>query len=77
MKLDLTAPQLVITGPTSGTVTVPLLQVTGYSREALSRLSYAISNEAGSATGLQAVITVQLESTNTAKFTTNYFQCYP
>ena len=60
LKLDRTPPQLVITGPTNTTVTVPLLQLTGYSSEALSSLTYAISNAAGIATGLQAVITGQV-----------------
>jgi hypothetical protein len=76
LKLDLTAPQLVITGPTSSTVLFPLIQLTGYSPEALSGISYSISNAAGTATGQQAVITGQFYSTNTAEFTTNYFQCY-
>jgi hypothetical protein len=76
LKLDRTPPQLLITGPTNSTVTVPLLQLTGYSPEALSSLTYAISNAAGIATGLQAVITGQVYNTNTAEFTTNYFQCY-
>lgn len=53
-----------------------MIQLTGYSTEALSGISYGISNAAGTATGQQAVITGQFYSTNTAEFTTNYFQCY-
>ena len=76
LKLDRTPPQLVITSPSNGTVGVPLLQLTGYSMEALSGLTYSISNSAGTTTGQQAEIIGQLYSTNTSEFTTNFFQCY-
>ena len=75
-KLDTTAPALFLTGPTNSTVTAPMIQLTGYSPEALASLTYDLSNATGVVMGQLAVITGQAYSTNTAEFTTNYFQCY-
>ena len=75
-KLDTTAPTLAITGPTNSTVTAPMIQLTGYSPEALASLTYDLSNATGVVMGQLAVITGQAYSTKTAEFTTNYFQCY-
>lgn len=74
LKLDLTPPTLIITGPTNGTVGVPLIQLTGCSPEALNSLSYDLSNASGTLTGQPAMITGQYYSINTAEFTTNYFR---
>ena len=76
LKLSLTPPQLVITGPTNNPATVPLIQLTGYSVKALSRISYDISNAAGTATNQQIVVTGQAYNTSTMEFSTNYFQGY-
>jgi hypothetical protein len=76
LKLDTTPPRFVITSPTNSTVNVPMIQLTGYSPEALSRISYDLTNSLGLVTNQQALIADQAYSTNTWEFTTNYFQCY-
>lgn len=76
LKLDFTPPALIVTSPTNSTVTVPLIQLTGFSPEALAGISYDISNAARIATNQQAMIVGQAYNTNTVEFTTNYFQCY-
>jgi hypothetical protein len=74
LKLDYTPPSLVITSPTNSTM--PVIQLTGYSPEALASISYDLSNAVTVVTNQQAFITDQSYSTNTWEFTTNYFQCY-
>jgi hypothetical protein len=76
LKLDTTPPVLVITSPTNSTVNVPMIQLTGYSVEALGSLRYDLSNALGVVTNQLVEITDEFYSTNTAEFTTNYFQCY-
>jgi len=76
LKLTFTPPSLFITGPATNPVTMPLIQLTGYSGKALSSLAYDISNAAGTASNQQAVVTGQFYDTNTMEFTTNYFQGY-
>ena len=76
LKLDTTPPQLVIAGPTNGTVNVPMIQLTGYSPEALSGISYDIANALGLATNQQVLVLDQSYSTNTWEFTTNTFQAF-
>ena len=76
LKLDYTPPQLVITDPAGGTVDKSVIQVTGYSPEALGGISYDLANAAGVATNQPVLITGQSYSTNTAEFTTNFFQAY-
>jgi len=76
LKLDTTPPPLVITGPTNGTVNVPMIQLTGYSPEALSGISYDITNALGLATNQQVLVLEQSYSTNTWEFTTNTFQAF-
>ena len=76
LKLDFTPPALVITSPTNGTVNVPVIQLTGFSSEALSSLAYDISNATGIATNQPVMITGQFYDTNTMEFTTNCFQGY-
>jgi len=74
LKLDFTPPALVITGPTNGTVDVPVIQLTGYSPEALAHISYELTNLSGVFSNQQVLITSQFCSTNTWEFTTNYFE---
>ena len=76
VKLDTTPPVLTITGPSNRNVSVSMIQLTGYSAEALSRLTYDISNATGILTDQLAVVTGQYYDTNTAEFTTNCFQAY-
>ncbi len=76
IKLDLTPPALVITGPTNGTVDVPMIQLTGYSPEALSSISYDLSNAAGTVTNQQVLVLDQYYDTNSLGFTTNTFQAF-
>ena len=75
LKLDLTPPVLVVTNPIVTTVSVPLIQLQGYSPEALQHISYDLTNAAGMLTNQDAGITEQFYSTNTWEFTTNYFDC--
>jgi hypothetical protein len=75
LKLDRTPPQLTVTSPTTTTVNVPMLQLTGYSLEALDHISCDLTNALGLATNLDAGVTDQYYDTNTFEFTTNYFEC--
>jgi hypothetical protein len=74
VTLDTTPPLLVFTGPTNNTVSQPMIQLQGYSTEALSRISYDITNAVGSMANQRIFITSQYTDTNTWIFTTNYFQ---
>jgi hypothetical protein len=76
LKLDLTPPLLAITNPVTGTVIQPLIQLQGYSPEALSSLSYDLTNASGLVTNQPALILDQYFDTNTLEFTTNDFQCF-
>jgi len=76
LKYDVTPPQLVITGPTNSTVNVPVIQLTGYSPEALGSYSYDLTNATGLVTNQQVLVLNQFYDTNTEEFTTNYFQCF-
>ncbi|MEI7533958.1 MAG: alpha/beta hydrolase [Verrucomicrobiae bacterium] len=76
LKLDYTPPQLVVTQPMSGTVSVPMIQVQGFASEPLASITYDISNAAGIFTNLTGYVTGQNYDTNLLAFTTNYFQCY-
>jgi hypothetical protein len=76
VTLDTTPPPLFITGPTNSAVTQPVIQLTGFSPEALSSLSYDISNAAGLVTNQQVLVLDQFYDTNLLKFTTNNFQAF-
>ena len=76
LKLDFTPPTLVITSPTNPTVNVPVIQLTGFSPESLTSISYDLSNAAGTVTNQPVLVEGQDYSTNTMEFTTNYFQAY-
>jgi hypothetical protein len=69
-------PVLVITGPTNSTVNVAVLQLTGYSSEALSGISYDLSNAVATVTNQQVLITGQDYDTVNMEYTTNYFHGY-
>lgn len=74
VTLDTTPPLLVITNPVSNTTSRPMIELQGYSPEALSSISYDITNATGLVTNQQVFITSQCTDTNTWMFTTNYFQ---
>ena len=76
LKLDITPPVLIITSPTNGTVDVPMIQLQGFSTEALESISYDLTNALGSVTNQQVLITDQSYSTSAWEFSTNYFQGY-
>lgn len=73
LKLDLNPPLLVITNPTFSTISIPLIQLQGYSPEALGRIVYDITNATGLITNLPVLVTGQFYGTNTFEFTTNAF----
>jgi hypothetical protein len=75
LKLDLTPPQITMTSPTPGVVTLPTIQVQGFSPEKLESVSCDVSNATGLTTNLSAGVTDQCYDTNTWEFTTNYFEC--
>jgi len=66
---------LGLTNPVS-TVSTRLVQVQGWVNQALSRLTYDVSNAAGITTNLTGYWQPEDYDTNTLKFTTNSFQCY-
>jgi hypothetical protein len=74
LKLDFTPPLLAVTNPASGTVSQPMIQLQGYSPEALSSLHYDLTNAAGVFTNQQVLVFHQEYDTNTWEYTTNYFQ---
>ncbi len=76
LKLDTMPPQLVITGPTNGTVNVPVIQLTGYCPEALAGISYDLSNAAGTVTNLDVLILDQSYDATTWEFTTTTFEAF-
>lgn len=75
-KLDYTPPQIVITNLPGLTVAVPMIQIQGLVNEALSRLTYDVSNATGIFTNLTGYTTEVFYDTNQLAFTTNSFQCY-
>ena len=76
LKLDTTPPKLVITGPASGTVNTPMIQLTGFSPEVLSRISYDLTNSSGLVTNQQVLVLDQFYDTNSFELTTNTFQAF-
>ena len=72
IKVDTTPPQLFITGPSSP-VDIPMIQLTGYSLEDLSSITYDINNLA---TNQQIDVTNRFFDNRNWEFTTNYFQGY-
>lgn len=76
LKLDWTPPTLIITNPTNGTVDVPMIQLQGFSPEALSSISYDLTNALGLVTNQQVLVLNQTYDTNTWEFTTNTFQAF-
>jgi hypothetical protein len=76
IKVDYTPPALVITGPTNAMVDTPMIQLTGYSLEDLSAISFDITNFAGLLTNQQISVTDRFFDANPWEFTTNTFQGY-
>ena len=76
LDLDYTPPQLTITNPTSGTVSVPVVQLQGVANEELSSLTFDVSNATGVVTGQPGYWWPSFYDTNVLAFTTNNFQCY-
>jgi hypothetical protein len=78
--LDRVAPTITVTNPiltgASSTVGRPYLQIQGFANEPVVKLSYDISNAAGTATNLDVSVTDQVLDTNLVNFTTNFFQAY-
>ena len=74
--LDTTPPSIVITNPVGNVVSQPMIQLQGYSPEALSSLSYDLSNATGLVVNQPAFVTAQHSDINAWKFTTNWFQCF-
>ena len=76
LTLNVTPLTLMVTNPSSSTVSQPTIQVQGYASKPLSSLAYDISNAAGIFTNQTGYVTGQFYNTNLQMFTTNYFQCY-
>jgi hypothetical protein len=74
LKLDLTPPAIVVTGPTKSTVDVPMIQLTGYCPEDLASISYDLTNDAISLTNQQIVVLDRHFDRSAFEFTTNTFQ---
>ncbi len=75
LNLDWTPPTITITNPMAGAdVTGSYLQVQGMVDEALSSLTYAVSNATGILTNQSGSVTGQYLDPDTQLFTTNYFQ---
>lgn len=77
LKVDYTPPDIVLTSPAPGsTLNLPLVQLTGYSSEALRNISYDIANAAGLLTNQSVSIVDQSYDTNNWEFATNSFQAF-
>jgi len=76
LKLDWTPPALFITNPTNTTVDIPMIQLRGFSPEALSSISYDLTNAACFVTNQQILVLDQYYDTNTWEFTTNTWQAF-
>ncbi len=75
LKLDSLAPVLVVTNPVVSTISVPVIQVYGYSPEALDSISCTVSNAVGTAISVNTEIRGDYFDTNIWDVTTNYFAC--
>ena len=76
LTLNTIAPTVVITNPAAGVVSQPMIQVQGFANEALSHVTFDVSNATGIFTNQTGYITSQYYDANLLTFTTNYFQCY-
>ncbi|MEI6077297.1 MAG: hypothetical protein WCS94_17080, partial [Verrucomicrobiota bacterium] len=76
IKLDWTPPALFITNPTNTTVDIPTIQLQGFSPEALSSISYDLTNAAGLVTNQQILVLNQYYDTSTGEYTTNTWQAF-
>jgi hypothetical protein len=76
LKLLLVPPPLVITTPNNTNVNEPVVQITGYSPEALNVISYNLTNSAGVVQNQPVWILGQQYDTNNLEFTTNTFQAF-
>ena len=76
LKLDWTPPALFITNPTNTTVDIPMIQLQGFSPEALSSISYDLTNAAGLVTNQQVLVLNQYYDTTTWEYTTNTWQAF-
>ena len=80
LKLDTTPPVLVITNPImaggAATVDIPMIQIQGYSPEALSQISYDLTNAAGVISNQPVLILNQYYDPASAEYTTNTFQAF-
>jgi hypothetical protein len=74
LKLNYSPPVLVITNPTVSTISVPLVQIKGYTAQNLASVTYDISNATGVVTGQSGGITDKYYDTTTWELTTNYFE---
>jgi len=76
LKLDFTAPAIVLTGPTNDVASVAMIQLTGYSPEALDSISYDLANAAGTVSNQTVLVQDQYYDKTSFEFTTNSFQAY-
>lgn len=76
LKLDWTPPTLFVTNPTNTVVDIPMIQLKGFSPEALSRISYDLTNAVGLLTNQQILVLNQYYDTTTWEFTTNTWQAF-
>jgi hypothetical protein len=72
VTLDRAAPSLTVTHPTNALVFQPILQITGWSTDAVWAVSCAVSNAAGFNTNLSAYVTGR----DRGVFVTNRWQCF-
>lgn len=76
LKIDNTAPLVVITSPTNNVGSQPFIQIKGYSPEPLAGITFDVTNGVATLTNEQGFVKNQFYDTNTGEFTTNWFQCF-
>ena len=74
--LNTVGPALIITNPVNSTVSQPIIQLQGLVNEALSKLTFDVSNASGISTNEQGYWQASFYDSNASDFTTNAFQCY-
>ncbi len=74
LNLDTTPPVLIVTNPTSTTVSRPIIELQGWCAEPLRQISYDLANSAGTVTGQPMFVLNQTYNPSSQSLTVNSFQ---
>ncbi|MBC8002114.1 MAG: hypothetical protein H7X97_05960, partial [Opitutaceae bacterium] len=68
ITIDSEAPELFVSGPQTGIVTKPVLQIAGYTSKPVASISYDVSHATGTLSNQTGQVTGQFFDTNTLSF---------